>query len=50
MASQSQAGSFLHGITLCVDGGFDVYSGVGPPDERTRRPPVSDAAARLQVS
>ena len=30
----SPAGSFLHGITLCVDGGFDVYSGVGPLDEK----------------
>lgn len=30
----SEAGSFLHGITLCVDGGFNVYSGVGPLDER----------------
>ena len=30
----SKAGSFLHGITLCVDGGFDVYSGVGPLDEK----------------
>jgi len=30
----SDAGSFLHGITLCVDGGFDVYSGVGPLDEK----------------
>jgi len=31
----SEAGSFLHGITLCVDGGFDVYSGVGPLNEKT---------------
>ncbi|NLW50438.1 MAG: SDR family NAD(P)-dependent oxidoreductase [Candidatus Brocadiaceae bacterium] len=30
----SKAGSFLHGITLCVDGGFNVYSGVGPLDEK----------------
>ena len=30
----SQAGSFLHGVTLCVDGGFNVYSGVGPLDEK----------------
>lgn len=31
----SEAGSFLHGITMPVDGGFDVYSGVGPLDEKT---------------
>lgn len=31
----SDAGSFLHGITLCVDGGFDVYSGVGPLNEKS---------------
>ena len=30
----SDAGSFLHGITLCIDGGFDIYSGVGPLDEK----------------
>ncbi|MFC1452637.1 SDR family oxidoreductase [Verrucomicrobiota bacterium] len=30
----SDAGSFLHGVTLCIDGGFDVYSGVGPLDEK----------------
>ena len=30
----SEAGSFLHGVTLCVDGGFNVYSGVGPLDEK----------------
>jgi NAD(P)-dependent dehydrogenase (short-subunit alcohol dehydrogenase family) len=30
----SDAGSFLQGITLCVDGGFNVYSGVGPLDEK----------------
>ncbi len=30
----SEAGSFLQGITLCIDGGFDVYSGVGPLDEK----------------
>ncbi len=30
----SPAGSFLQGITLKVDGGFDVYSGVGPLDEK----------------
>jgi len=30
----SDAGSFLHGVTLAVDGGFAVYSGVGPLDEK----------------
>jgi NAD(P)-dependent dehydrogenase (short-subunit alcohol dehydrogenase family) len=30
----SKAGSFLHGITICIDGGFNVYSGVGPLDEK----------------
>ena len=30
----SDAGSFLDGVTLCVDGGFNVYSGVGPLDEK----------------
>ncbi len=30
----SKAGSFIHGVTLCVDGGFDAYSGVGPLDEK----------------
>ena len=30
----SDAGSFLNGITLAVDGGFAVYSGVGPLDEK----------------
>lgn len=30
----SDAGSFLHGVTLCVDGGFNIYSGVGPLDEK----------------
>jgi len=30
----SDAGSFMHGVTLCVDGGFAVYSGVGPLDEK----------------
>ncbi len=30
----SDAGSFLQGVTLCIDGGFDVYSGVGPLDEK----------------
>ncbi|MCK5850828.1 MAG: SDR family oxidoreductase [Kiritimatiellae bacterium] len=32
----SQAGSFLNGVTLCIDGGFDVYSGVGPLDEKKK--------------
>jgi NAD(P)-dependent dehydrogenase (short-subunit alcohol dehydrogenase family) len=30
----SEAGSFLHGVTLPVDGGFAIYSGVGPLDEK----------------
>jgi NAD(P)-dependent dehydrogenase (short-subunit alcohol dehydrogenase family) len=30
----SAAGSFLHGVTLCIDGGFSAYSGVGPLDEK----------------
>jgi NAD(P)-dependent dehydrogenase (short-subunit alcohol dehydrogenase family) len=30
----SEAGSFVHGVTLCIDGGFNVYSGVGPMDEK----------------
>ena len=30
----SKAGSFINGITLPIDGGFDVYSGVGPLDEK----------------
>lgn len=30
----SDAGSFINGVTLCVDGGFDAYSGVGPLDEK----------------
>ena len=32
----SDAGSFLHGTTICVDGGFNVYSGVGPLDEKKK--------------
>jgi len=32
----SDAGSFLHGVTLPVDGGFSIYSGVGPLDEKRR--------------
>ncbi len=30
----SDAGSFLHGVTLPIDGGFNIYSGVGPLDEK----------------
>ena len=30
----SDAGSFVHGSTICIDGGFDAYSGVGPLDEK----------------
>jgi len=30
----SDAGSFVHGVTLPIDGGFNVYSGVGPLDEK----------------
>ena len=30
----SDAGSFLHGTTIAADGGFAVYSGVGPLDEK----------------
>jgi len=30
----SDAGSFIHGVTLPIDGGFNVYSGVGPLDEK----------------
>jgi NAD(P)-dependent dehydrogenase (short-subunit alcohol dehydrogenase family) len=30
----SKAGRFVHGVTLCIDGGFNVYSGVGPLDEK----------------
>ena len=30
----SDAGSFLHGVTLPIDGGFNAYSGVGPLDEK----------------
>ena len=32
----SDAGSFMHGVTICIDGGFNVYSGVGPLDEKPR--------------
>ncbi len=30
----SDAGSFVHGVTFPIDGGFAVYSGVGPLDEK----------------
>ena len=30
----SDAGSFLHGTTIAVDGGFAIYSGVGPLHEK----------------
>ena len=30
----SDAGSFMQGCTVCIDGGFDVYSGVGPLNEK----------------
>lgn len=30
----SEAGKFLQGVTLPIDGGFAVYSGVGPLDEK----------------
>lgn len=30
----ADAGSFMHGTTICIDGGFNVYSGVGPLDEK----------------
>ena len=30
----SDAGSFIHGATIPVDGGFAAYSGVGPLDEK----------------
>jgi len=33
----SDAGSFLHGTTIAVDGGFAIYSGVGPLDEKADR-------------
>jgi NAD(P)-dependent dehydrogenase (short-subunit alcohol dehydrogenase family) len=33
----SDASSFLHGTTIAVDGGFAVYSGVGPLDEKKGR-------------
>ncbi len=32
----SEAGSFLQGTTIAVDGGFAVYSGVGPLGEKKR--------------
>jgi NAD(P)-dependent dehydrogenase (short-subunit alcohol dehydrogenase family) len=30
----SKAGSFIHGCMLPIDGGFAIYSGVGPLDEK----------------
>jgi len=33
----SEAGSFLHGTTIAIDGGFAIYSGVGPLDEKKRK-------------
>jgi NAD(P)-dependent dehydrogenase (short-subunit alcohol dehydrogenase family) len=30
----SQAGSFLHGVTIAIDGGFSVCCGVGPLSEK----------------
>lgn len=30
----SDAGQFMHGVTVCIDGGFNIYSGVGPLDEK----------------
>ncbi len=30
----SNAGSFIHGATIPIDGGFAAYSGVGPLDEK----------------
>ena len=32
----SDAGRFLDGITMCIDGGFDAYSGVGPLDQKKK--------------
>jgi len=32
----SEAGSFLHGVTLRIDGGFSIYGGVGPLNEKTK--------------
>ena len=36
----SDAGSFVDGMTFCIDGGFDAYSGVGPLDEKARAIPA----------
>jgi NAD(P)-dependent dehydrogenase (short-subunit alcohol dehydrogenase family) len=41
----SEAGSFLHGCTICVDGGFNAYSGVGPLNEKVGVKPGSGGAA-----
>jgi NAD(P)-dependent dehydrogenase (short-subunit alcohol dehydrogenase family) len=32
----SDAGTFLQGVTIPIDGGFAVYSGVGPVDEKRK--------------
>jgi len=32
----SDAGSFVNGMTFCIDGGFNAYSGVGPLDEKKK--------------
>ncbi|MDI6774479.1 MAG: SDR family NAD(P)-dependent oxidoreductase [Verrucomicrobiota bacterium] len=32
----SDAGSFVNGVTFCIDGGFNAYSGVGSLDEKKR--------------
>lgn len=36
MLLMSDAGSFLHGVTIPIDGGFNIYSGVGPLDEKRK--------------
>jgi NAD(P)-dependent dehydrogenase (short-subunit alcohol dehydrogenase family) len=33
----SEAGSFINGATIPVDGGFAAYSGVGPLEEKWAR-------------
>ncbi|MBM4048049.1 MAG: SDR family oxidoreductase [Planctomycetes bacterium] len=33
----SDAGSFMHGATIPVDGGFHIFSGVGPLDEKRKK-------------
>ena len=37
----SDAGSFLHGTTIAIDGGFSIYSGVGPLDEKKPKAPAA---------